>query len=137
MDPSVELQAALIAALKADPSLAAAFAGAAVRVFDTAPPNIRGDYIILAFFQPLPLNGTDGAETEVTLDIWSLTDPPGKAKAMAIGEAAVAAALAITDLPSHLVDSSWLTSSQYLTDGADQVTAHGIVKLEFVTQPKA
>lgn len=135
-DPCAELQSALIAALKADASVISAFAGSPVRVFDTPPTNVRGDYIILGFFQPLPVDGSDAANTEVTLDVWSLTDPPGKTKAMSLGAAAMACALGLSDLPSHIVTSTLATSAQYQIDTHDGVTAHGIVKAEIVTQPK-
>lgn len=135
VDPCAELLEAVIAALKADTGVAAAFAGGPVRIFDSAPPNARGDYIIVGPLHPLQVDGTDGFETEVTLDVWSLTEPPGKARVIAIGAAATAAVLAIGDLPSHRVTSAWPSFAQYLTDAGDQVTAHGIIKLEVVTQP--
>jgi hypothetical protein len=135
-DPCAELQAALIKALKADAGVIAAFAGSPVRVYDTPPTNAVGDYIIIGYLQPLPIDGTDAANTEVTLDIWSLTDPPGKAKCMTLGAAAMACALGISDLPSHIVTSTLATSAQYQTDTHDGVTAHGIVKAQIVTQPK-
>jgi hypothetical protein len=28
--------------------------------------------------QPLPIDGSDAANTEVTLDIWAIDDPPGR-----------------------------------------------------------
>jgi hypothetical protein len=136
-DPCAELQTALIAALKADDGVIAAFAGSPVRVFDTPPTNAKGDYIIVGFLQPLPIDGSDAANTEVTLDIWSLTDPPGKTKAMRLGAAATACALGLTDLPSHIVTSTLPTSAQYQIDSHDAVTAHGIVRAEIVTQPKS
>jgi hypothetical protein len=134
-DPSDELTAALPAFWKADDGVKAAFAPEGVRVFDVPPTGIKGSYIVLGLMQPLPLDGTDGANTEVTFDVWSLTDPPGTAKAKRIGAAALKAALRLTDLPTHSVSSSLPTHAQYLTD-RDAVTAHGIVKFEIVTQPK-
>jgi hypothetical protein len=134
-DPSAELQATVIAALRNDPGVAAAFAPQDVRVHDTPPTNARGDYVIVLAFV-LPILGTDAAETEITLDVWSLTDPPGKTKAMKIGAAGMAAALAITATESHDVKSALPSQAQYLTDPGDGLTAHGIVKLEIVTQPR-
>jgi hypothetical protein len=135
-DPAEELQATVLQALRTDPRMAEAFAPQAVRVFDTAPTNARGDYIIVGGDLVLAIPGTDAAEIEVTLDVWSLTDPPGKAKAKRIGAAATAVVLEIADLPSHLVKSALPSEAQYLTDRGDGLTAHGILKLEIVTQPK-
>jgi hypothetical protein len=136
-DPTDELTSALPPLWRADAGVIAAFAPDPVRIYDvppTSPP--KAPYIILGLMQPLPLDGTDGANTEVTFDVWSLTEPPGTAKAKRIGAAALKAALGITDLTSHSVSAVLPTHAQYLTDPKDAVTAHGIVKFEIVTQPK-
>lgn len=138
-DPCAELQAAIIAALRNDADVQAAFAPAKVLILDTPPAGTgqRGTYVIVAQMHPIPLGATDVAETEVTLDVWSVTDPPGKTKAMQIGAAAMVAALGVADLPSHFVQSVLPSQAgaRYLTD-TDGVSAHGILKVDFVTQPK-
>lgn len=141
VDPSAELQPAIIAAVRADSGVVAAFAPQGVKIYDAPPTMALKDrprhYIIASFFQPLPLDGTDAAETEVTLDIFSLSDPPGKTICQRIGAAALAAALTVSDLPSHSVKTALPTQVQYLSDAGDGVTARGIVKFEIVTQPKS
>jgi hypothetical protein len=140
-DPAAEIQEALDGQLRTDAGVIAAFAPAPVLIFDTPPTGIPAKqgvlhYIIIAALQPLPVDGTDAANTEVTLDIWSLTDPPSKLKAQAIGAAALRAAMGLSALPSFDVKSTRASQVQYLTD-RDGVSGHGIVKLEIVTQPKS
>jgi hypothetical protein len=135
-DPTEELTPALIALWKADDGVKAAFAPDPVRAFDVPPAGIKGHYITLGLMQPLPVYGTDGANTEVTFDVWSLTEPYSTTKAKRIGAAALKAALGLSDLTSHVVKSALPTQAQYLPD-RDGVTAHGIVKFELVTQPKS
>jgi hypothetical protein len=81
---SAELSAGLEAALlKADAGVIAAFAPEKARVYDTAPPwpprTMPRRYVIVG---PVPRRcrstATDVAESEVTLDVWSLSDPAGQ-----------------------------------------------------------
>jgi hypothetical protein len=139
-DPSAELEGALPDLWRADASVIAAFAPDKVKVYDVpptmAPKEMPRHYIILGLIQPLPVDGSDAANTEVTWHVFSLPDPPSKVKAAAIGAATMKAALGIGDLPSHAVQSTLPTETQYLTD-PDGVTAHGVLKAEIVTQPKS
>jgi hypothetical protein len=135
-DPCAELQAAIITVLRADAAVAAAFSPEAVRICDTPTTNEAKNYVVVGHMQPLPLGATDAADVEVTLHVWSLTSPPGKAKATAIGKAAMAACLALPDTTGFFVKSTRATSAQYLTDPGDGLTAHGIVKFDVTTQPK-
>lgn len=140
-DPSAELLSALDAAFRADAGMIAAFGTQKVKIYDApptmAPATMPKRYLILGLFQPLPVDGSDVANTEVTFDIWALDDPPGRATAMAIGAAALAVAMTLADLPSHSVLSALPTSNQYMIDAHDETWAHGIVKAEIVTQPKS
>jgi len=140
-DSSAELLPALIAALRVDAGIVAAFAPQVVKIYDApptmAPKDMPRRYLILGLFQPLPVGATDAANVEVTFDIWTLDDPPSRAQAMAIGAAAMACAMTLGDLPSHGVLSALPTSIQYLIDSRDATWAHGIVKAEIVTQPKS
>lgn len=140
-DPSGELEAALPDLIRTDAGVIAAFAPDRPKVYSApptmAPKDMPRHYVVLGLIQVLPVHGTDAANTEVTLHVWSLSDPPGKAKAQAIGAAAMAVLLRVADLPSHQVKSTLPTESQYLTDPGDGLTAHGIVKSEIVTQPKS
>ena len=136
-DCSEELQAWLLEALPQDAGVIAAFAPSAVRVFDAPPVGAKGDYIILGPVQVIPVDGSDAGNAEATIDIWSLTEPPGTAKAKRIGRAVMAFCLTLTDLPSHEVKDVLPSEfgSQYVID-QDARTAHGVLKVEFVTQPK-
>jgi hypothetical protein len=140
-DPSAELLVALDAAFRADAGMIAAFAPQKVKIYDApptmAPQDMPRRYLIIGLIQPLPLDGSDAANTEVTLDVWAIDDPPGRETAMTIGAAALACAMTIGDLPSHMVLSALPTNSQYLIDTHDTTWAHGIVKVEIVTQPKS
>lgn len=67
-DPSVELQAALVAALKADGALPAG-----TGVFDSAPADAPFPYVTLGLCQVLPMKAgcIDGAEVYPQIDVWS------------------------------------------------------------------
>lgn len=69
-DPSLELQGALVAALKATGALPAVAGG---RVYDQAPTNAVFPYLTLGDCQVLPDKAgcIDGAEVYPQIDVWS------------------------------------------------------------------
>jgi hypothetical protein len=136
-DPSAELMAAIKAALEADAALAAAMGGD-VKVYDVGPTNARKPYLILANADVSPDEAEciEGAETDVTLDVWSLTEPPGQAQAMTIAAAAKAAMMGLAaDLPSHRLLDPIAVRVSHLIDLVDGKTAHSVVTVRFPTEP--
>lgn len=87
-DPSIELQAALVAALKAVGALPEVVAG---RVYDAVPPAAEYPYVTLGPCQVLPLKAgcIDGAEVYPQIDVWS--QAVGYPEAKRIAKAIVAA----------------------------------------------
>lgn len=136
-DCSEELSAWVLEALPQDDGVKAAFGASAVRVFDAPPVGAKGDYILLGPVHVMPVDGSDAGAAELTLDIWSLVEPPSTAKAKRIGKAVMAFLMTLADLPSHKVKAVLPSEfgSRYLID-QDTRTAHGVLKVEVVTQPK-
>lgn len=130
-NPTPVLRAALIAALKADAGVAAAFDGDAVRVYDVAPVNAGEAYIVVARIDVTgdPADCMDGADVQVQLDIWSLPTVRGFAQADAIA-AAAGEALATTDLTlaGYRVVTAYEASALSLPDGE---RAHVVVSLNY------
>lgn len=92
--PIIELQAALVAALKADAELAD------VGVFDAPPQGAAPPHIAIARHDLLPRDGdvAPGHEHRVTLHVWA--GQPSRRAALAIAERVVAVAEALA--PSAL-----------------------------------
>lgn len=69
-DPSLELQAAIVAALKASGALPAVVGG---RVYDAVPTGAAFPYVTLGDIQVLPDKSgcIDGAEVYPQIDVWS------------------------------------------------------------------
>lgn len=134
-DPSANLLPAIVAALIGDAVFGAAMGGNA-KVYGIAPTNAAKPYTILAGSTVTPVFADcfDLSEADVSLDIWSLTDPPGQAQAMAIaaaGEAVMLGALAI----DGFVISAQRVRIQHLTDPRDGKTAHSIVVVRYSADP--
>jgi hypothetical protein len=137
IDLAAPLQAAIKAAILADAGVAAAVTGGKVRVFDVPPHNVAGDYIIIGGddIDPIRAEGFALVETDATVNIWSLTEPPGLAVAKVIGGALVACLLAMTSVAGLRIYATDFQRSRYLIDPADQLTAHGIVVIRFTLAP--
>jgi hypothetical protein len=82
--PIIELQAALVAALKADTELAD------VGIFDAPPQGASPPYVAIARHDLLPRDGdaAPGHEHRVTLHVWA--GQPSRRAALAIAERVVA-----------------------------------------------
>lgn len=87
--PIVELQAALVAALKADPALAD------VGIFDAPPQGAAPPYVAIARHDLLPRDGdaAPGHEHRVTLHVWA--GQPSRKAALAIAERVIVVAEAL------------------------------------------
>jgi hypothetical protein len=133
-DPSLQLQKAIVARLKADAGVNAIIAG---RVYDTVPPNATKPYVSFGPFQLLPEHGDclDGGEAIVTLDGWS-NGQNGTVEIKQLGTA-IATALDLAplalDAPQRLVEMT-IEQTQYMRD-PDGITAHAVITVHTWTEP--
>ncbi len=129
------IQAAAIAALKADAGVLVVFGANPARVYETAPVNVSTPFLEVIASDMTPVYADDFALGEVTVDVhvWSLTQPYGMAEARAFGAAAAACLQALpgTFGPAQAVE---LEHAQYLTD-RDGKTAHAILVFRFTVAP--
>jgi hypothetical protein len=130
-DPSLQLQKALVAVLKADAGVNAIIAG---RIYDAVPGGAVKPYLSFGPFQMLPEHGTclDGGEAFVTLDGWAAG--PDTVQVKQLG-AAVAKALdlapIVIDAPPRLVEMT-VEQTQYMRD-PDGITAHAVITVHAFT----
>lgn len=131
-DPSLEMQAAIVKALKDSGALTALLNK---RVYDIPPPAPVFPYISLGAVQVLPdkADCIDGTEVFPQIDAWSRVSDPAEIKR--VGKAIVAAlddqALTVSDY--HLVVFE-LQSAQYLHD-PDGQTRHAALTFRGLLQP--
>ena len=128
MDPSLPLQAAIVAALKG-----ADIAGD--RVYDTVPPGPTFPYVSISGSQVLPdkADCIDGTEVFLQIDAWSRA--PGYPEVMGVS-ASVIDALDDAELPVtgfHLVVLE-MQSVNYLRD-PDGLTRHAALTFRALLQP--
>jgi hypothetical protein len=131
-DPSLALQKAIVARLKADAGVNAIVAG---RIYDAVPGNAVKPYVSFGPFQLLPEHGDclDGGEAFVTLDGWAAG--PDTVQVKQLGTA-VAKALDLAELTldaQHLVEMS-IEQTQYMRD-PDGITAHAVITVHAWTEP--
>ena len=130
-DPSLQLQKALVAVLKADAGVNAIIAG---RIYDAVPGGAVKPYLSFGPFQMLPEHGScmDGGEAFVTLDGWAAG--PDTVQVKQLG-AAVAKALDLApimiDAPPRLVEMT-VEQTQYMRD-PDGITAHAVITVHALT----
>lgn len=127
------LQTLVDTTLRADVALKAEFTGGKVKIYDTPPANLQGSYLVAGedAFTVIPGEGMGLKLATVTLHVWSKTDPPGKAKAKAIGGAVVDALLGLDGVGA--VKTTDLTIERYFMD-TDSVTCHGVIVVELALQ---
>jgi len=132
-DPSLELQKAIVAVLKADAGVSAIIAG---RIYDAVPENAVKPYVSLGPFQLLPEHGDclDGGEAIVTLDGWAAGPQTVQIKQLghAIAKALDMAPITL-DAPQRLVEMS-IEQTQYMRD-PDGLTAHAVITVHAWTEP--
>lgn len=132
-DSSLELQKAIVAALKADTAVNAIVAG---RIYDAVPTNAQKPYVSFGPFDMLPETGDclEGCAVAIQLDGWAAG--PDTVQIKRLG-AAIAAALdaapLVLDAPQRLVDLS-IERTTYLRD-PDGLTAHAAVTVRAATEP--
>lgn len=132
-DPSLALQKALVARLKADADVAALVNG---RIYDSVPANATKPYLSFGPFQVLPERGDclDGAEVVITLDGWAAGPDSvtvkrvGAAVAAALDEAAIA-----LEAPQRLVEML-VEPISYLRD-PDGITGHAVITVRAMCEP--
>jgi hypothetical protein len=133
-DPSLSLQKAIVATLKADATVSAIVGG---RIYDGVPADAPLPYVSIGLFQMLPDSGEclDGGEAIIQLEGWALG--PATVQAKQLG-AAIAYALDQAELSlegQHFVSIA-ATELQYLRD-PDGITAHAVVTFQVFAEPSA
>lgn len=145
-DPTAVLLAAAQAALSADAAVLAAM-GDKPRFYSVAPRNppqgsAKPYAILSAAVAPRPAQCFASAVVDLTVDIWSLTDPPSTGEAIALAAACLAVLVPEDDdgtpgapdwtLSGHVLKDATHLGTDHLTDPADQ-SAHSILRVQFET----
>jgi Protein of unknown function (DUF3168) len=130
-DPSLQLQKAIVAWLKADSGVNAIIAG---RIYDAVPGGAAKPYLSFGPFQALPEHGDclDGGEVFITLDGWAAGPDTVQVKQLgtAVAKALDLAAITI-DTPPRLVELT-VEQTQYMRD-PDGITAHAVITVHAFT----
>lgn len=134
-DSSVEVMAAVIAALKASAPLTALLAGGAAGIVDRAQADKAAPYVSLGtgYGEPaVETHGSDGFEVIVTLDTWSRYHG-GRLEAHNV-MAAITDVLHDAELTLATQTLVWgrLITQNTLAD-SDGVTTHGVQRFAFTT----
>jgi len=132
-DPSLELQKAIVARLRADASLTALVAG---RVYDAPPVNPTFPYVTLGEADVLVqrADSYDGSEVSMAVHGWSraVGFPEVKRIAAAIRASLHEAPLVLAD-GERLVDVE-VTDNRALRD-PDGLSSHAVVSVRAFTEP--
>jgi len=133
IDSALELQVAIVGALKADAALAAIVG---TRIYDAVPPSATFPYVSLGQPQILPdkADCIDGSIVTYTIHGWS-SDLGRSVEIKRIG-AAIGAALDENELTltGHRVVIAQHEQTNYIDD-PDGITKHATVTLRFSTEP--
>lgn len=129
---SLELQKAIVAALKADAGVAATVAG---RVYDVPPKGVLFPYISIGPDQTLPQRGDcyDGEEVSFQVDLWSreVGFPEVKRIGKAVKAALNSAELTVDD---HRLVDLYLEDARTFRD-PDGLTSHAVLTFRALTEP--
>jgi hypothetical protein len=132
-DPSLQLQKAIVAVLKADAAVSALVNG---RIYDAVPGGATKPYVSFGPFQLLPEHGDclDGGEAIVTLDGWAAGPDTVQVKKLgtAIAKALDMAPIVLEE-PQRCVEMS-IEQTQYMRD-PDGLTAHAVITVHAWTEP--
>ncbi len=131
-DPSLALQKALVAALKADAPLTAIVAG---RIWDQPPAAPAYPYVTLGEDQVLPDRGDcyEGSDVTLTLHAWSNATGFPEVKRIVAAIRAVLGPDLILEAGTHLVDLTF-DEARYLRD-PDGTTSHAVLTFTARTEP--
>lgn len=131
-DASLQLQAAIVAWLRADPGVNAIVNG---RIYDNVPQNAVKPYIAIGPFQVLPeaADCSEGAEIFVTLDGFDSGPPTQTIKRLGAALGGLHQAELALGNGQRLVSMS-LEATNYLRD-PDNITTHASVTLRALTEP--
>ncbi|WP_336801476.1 DUF3168 domain-containing protein [Kaistia sp. MMO-174] len=124
-DASLELQAAVVAALKSSPDVAAIVSS---RIFDQVPSNATFPYISLGPDQVLSDGAecVDGLEISLQIDVWSRAVGFPETKRIA-GAVRAALHLVDLDLPTAALLSLEHRQTRTLRD-RDGITSHAVIE---------
>lgn len=130
-DPSLALQKAMVAALKAHAGLTALIDG---RVYDRVSTTAARPYVSLGNDQLLDDGNACGDAWEVlaTVDVWSTE--PGQTEVKRIASAVRDALAAELEIEGFTVVSGTHRDTIYLDD-PDGTTSHGVVRLTYLIDP--
>lgn len=133
IDPSLAVQKAIVAALKARTALVTLLGGA--RIYDRVPAEITGDYVQVGDSQTLEDAGESvpGAESFETVHVWS--DGVGKVQSKrAMAEVVLALGADLTIEGHHLIE--WEVERVQHQDGDEKgLTSHSFAVFRYVTEP--
>lgn len=131
-DPSLEMQAAIVAALKQGGALPAEVGG---RVFDKVPADAAFPYVSLGPLQVLPDKAgcINGAELFQQIDVWSRASGYPEAKKIA-----VAIVAKLDDQPLNVEGHDAIvfehSDTRYLRD-PDGLTSHAVINFRSLIFP--
>lgn len=131
-DPSYEVQAAIVAALKSTGALPGVVGG---RVYDLPPAVATYPYVSLGPSQVLPDKAgcIDGAEMFQQIDVWSIAAGFGEAKTIA-----KAILYALDDQPINVAGHNVVVFEHQSTNysrEADGKTSHAVMSFRSLTTP--
>lgn len=137
IDPFAELAAQLLAALKEDTGLAAAFPSGKAKVFDLPPSNQQMPYVCFddAHIESQAGQGFDGSEANLSLHVWSRPAAPGMQEARTLAAAAVDAVVNAGLIMDNfrMVQARWVDSRPLLQP--DGQTVHIVVRFAISADP--
>jgi hypothetical protein len=140
-DPSVEIQNAVEAALRASAAVKSAMGLATVRLYTlSAPVNAPFPHLIIGEDQIVGDDSDCGqaSDVAVTIHVYSRTDTPAatRLQAKAIAAAVRQVLTAELTVTGHRVIDWQFETTRHLKD-PDGLTAHSVVTLEYHTAPSA
>lgn len=140
-DPSLSIQTAVEAALRASPAITTAFAPSNIRIYTMGPsldpifPHILiGDDQVIGD----DTECVSASEVAVTVHVYAREETPdaSRTKAKAIASAVRTALTRQLLLDGHVCDDWAYEDTQHLTD-PDRLTSHSVVRLTYWTTATA
>ncbi|MFZ0267765.1 DUF3168 domain-containing protein [Caulobacter sp.] len=132
IDPSLPLQSAIVAALKASAAVTALVDD---RIWDDVPDRPQFPYISLGPDDPMDDHDTciGGADTTMQVNVWSRA--VGRVEAKQVVAAVIAALDAPLIVTGHNVNGHRVERSFVQRDQAEPRTKHGVVVMGYLTTP--